>query len=108
MKVTDIMITDPVLVEAPGNRSTVLKLLVQNNLTGVPVVKEGTTKYVGFVTRQDLFTKADVILHHLAETTGEDGVDGSVFNVHVARSMTEYLWFWLVDAAAEYRMQPME
>ena len=60
VKVTDIMITDPVMVEAPGNRSTVLKLLVQNNLTGVPVVKEGTTKYVGFVTRQNLFTKADV------------------------------------------------
>jgi CBS domain-containing protein len=60
VKVTDIMTTDPVRVEAPGNRSTVLKLLVQNNITGVPVVKEGTTKYVGFVTRQDLFTKADV------------------------------------------------
>lgn len=60
VKVTDIMITDPVRVEAPGNRSTVLKLLVQNNITGVPVVKEGTTRYVGFVTRQDLFTKADV------------------------------------------------
>jgi CBS domain-containing protein len=60
VKVNDIMITDPVRVEAPGNRSTVLKLLVQNNITGVPVVKEGTTKYVGFVTRQDLFIKADV------------------------------------------------
>jgi len=60
VKVSDIMITDPVRVEAPGNRSTVLKLLVQHNITGVPVVKEGTTKYVGFVTRQDLFAKADV------------------------------------------------
>jgi sarcosine oxidase subunit gamma len=57
---------------------------------------------------QCLITKADVVLHHIAETTGEDGVDGSVFNVHVARSMTEYLWLWLTDAAADYRMQPVE
>jgi sarcosine oxidase subunit gamma len=50
---------------------------------------------------QGILAKANVILHHIAETAGEDGVDGSVFDVYVARSMTEYLWLWLMDAAAE-------
>lgn len=60
MKVSEIMTKKPIHVEAPGNRSTVLKLLVQHNITGVPVVKEGTMKYVGFVTRQDIFSKPDI------------------------------------------------
>jgi CBS domain-containing protein len=54
------MIKDPIMAEAPGSRSKVLKLLVQNNITGVPVVKEGTKRYVGFVSRQDIFSKPDV------------------------------------------------
>ncbi len=60
MKVTDLMTKKPVMAEAPGSRSKVLKLLVQHNITGVPVVKEGTTRYVGFVSRQDIFAKPDV------------------------------------------------
>ncbi|UCE39654.1 MAG: CBS domain-containing protein [Thermoplasmata archaeon] len=54
------MTKKPIMAEAPGSRSKVLKLLVQHNITGVPVVKEGTTKYVGFVSRQDIFAKPDV------------------------------------------------
>lgn len=60
MRVSDIMIKEPVKAEAPGNRSSVIKLLVRHNLTGVPVVKEGSMKYVGFVTRQDIFAKPDI------------------------------------------------
>ena len=60
MKVSEIMIKKPIKAEAPGSRSKVLKLLVQHNITGVPVVKEGTDKYVGFVSRQDIFLKPDV------------------------------------------------
>lgn len=60
MRVSEVMIKKPVTVEAPSNRSKVLRLLVQHNITGVPVVKEGTNKYVGFVSRQDIFAKPDV------------------------------------------------
>ena len=60
LKVSEIMIKNPIRAEAPSNRSKVLKLLVQRNITGVPVVKEGTRKYVGFVSRQDIFSKPDV------------------------------------------------
>ncbi len=60
VKVSELMTKDPIRAEAPGNRSKVLKLLVQHNITGVPVVKEGTRKYVGFVSRQDIFSKPGV------------------------------------------------
>jgi CBS domain-containing protein len=59
LKVTEMMVKKPVIAKAPGNRSTVLKLLVKNNKTGVPVVKEGTSKYLGFISRQDIFAKPD-------------------------------------------------
>ena len=60
MKVSEIMTKNPVMAEAPGSRSNVLKQLVQHNITGVPVIKEGTNRYVGFVSRQDIFSKPDV------------------------------------------------
>ncbi len=59
MKVSDLMVKEPVIAEAPSNRSTVLKLLVTHNKTGVPVVKEGTSTYLGFISRQDIFAKPD-------------------------------------------------
>ncbi len=57
MKVSEIMTKKPIKAEAPSSRSKVLRLLVQHNVTGVPVVKEGTNVYVGFVSRQDIFAK---------------------------------------------------
>ncbi|UCE75408.1 MAG: CBS domain-containing protein [Methanomassiliicoccales archaeon] len=60
MKVSEVMTKNPIKAEAPGSRSKVLRLLVQHNITGVPVVKEGTKRYVGFVSRQDIFSKPDV------------------------------------------------
>ena len=60
MKVSDVMTKKPIKAEVPCSRSNVLKLLVQHNITGVPVVKEGTRSYVGFVSRQDIFAKPDI------------------------------------------------
>ena len=56
MKLKDIMVKDVVCTEIPGNRTDIIKLLVKNNKTGMPVVKiDGT--YAGFVTRQDIYAK---------------------------------------------------
>ncbi len=60
MNVIDVMTKNPIKAEAPSSRTRVLKLLVKHNITGVPVVKEGTSRYVGFVSRQDIFAKSDV------------------------------------------------
>lgn len=58
MKLKDIMVKDAVSVKLPGNRTDLLKLLVMNNLTGVPVVDDNGT-LDGFVTRQDIYAKPD-------------------------------------------------
>ena len=58
MKLKDIMVKDAVSVKLPGNRTDLLKLLVKNNLTGVPVVNDDGT-LDGFVTRQDIYAKPD-------------------------------------------------
>lgn len=59
MKVKDLMTKDPVVAELPGNRTDVLRLLVKENKTGVPVVKKSDGSLAGFVTRQDITAKPD-------------------------------------------------
>lgn len=57
MRVEHIMTKDPICGEVPGNRTDALRLLVKNNISGIPVVKKGTRKLVGMVTRKDIFKK---------------------------------------------------
>ena len=58
MKVKEVMTENPIVAELPGTRTEVLKKLVKNNITGMPVVKDDGT-LAGFVTRQDIFSKPD-------------------------------------------------
>ncbi len=56
--VRDIMTENPITIVAPATRRDVLKALVKNNITGMPVVdKEG--KLLGMVSRRDIFEKPD-------------------------------------------------
>ncbi len=57
MKVKDIMITNVIYAEVPGTREQVLKLMMKHKVMGLPVVKKGTKKVVGIVTRTDLMEK---------------------------------------------------
>jgi CBS domain-containing protein len=59
MKVKEIMTENPIVAELPGSRTEVLKKLVKNNVTGMPVVKADDGTLVGFVSRQDIFSKPD-------------------------------------------------
>lgn len=59
MKVKEIMSENPIVAELPGSRTDVLKKLVKNNVTGMPVIKSDDGTLVGFVTRQDIFAKPD-------------------------------------------------
>jgi len=54
-----VMTENPIVAELPGTRTEVLKKLVKNNVTGLPVVKSDTGILAGFVTRQDIFSKPD-------------------------------------------------
>lgn len=59
LKVKDLMTTDVVYVEVPGSRRDVLRLMKEKGVTGMPVVKKGTKKLIGMVTRTDLMNKPD-------------------------------------------------
>ncbi len=55
MKVKEIMTRNPVSLMLPNSRNSVIKLLVSESLTGVPVINEKTGGYMGMITRQHLF-----------------------------------------------------
>ncbi|TFF91940.1 CBS domain-containing protein [Candidatus Thorarchaeota archaeon] len=59
MKVSDCMQSDIVYVSVPGTREDVLQIMAEQEVMGLPVVKKGTKKLVGIVTRTDLLRKAD-------------------------------------------------
>jgi CBS domain-containing protein len=59
MKVKEIMTENPIVAELPGTRTEVLKKLVKNNITGLPVIKSEDGSLAGFVTRQDIFSKPE-------------------------------------------------
>jgi CBS domain-containing protein len=57
LKVRDLMTTDVVYATVPGSRRDVLRLMRERRVMGVPVVKKGTRKLVGIITRTDLINK---------------------------------------------------
>jgi CBS domain-containing protein len=59
MLVKDIMTDKIVYVSVPGNREKALELMITKNVSGLPVVKEGTKKLVGIITRSDLIENPD-------------------------------------------------
>ncbi|MDP3484093.1 MAG: CBS domain-containing protein [Methanobacteriaceae archaeon] len=59
MLVKDIMSDEIHYVKVPGNRANAMRLMRKTNVSGVPVVKEGTKKLVGIVTRSDLVGNPD-------------------------------------------------
>lgn len=59
MMVKDCMQSDVVHVSVPGTRDDVLQVMAEKQINGVPVVKKGSKKLVGIVTRTDLLRKAD-------------------------------------------------
>ena len=54
MRVRQIMTAPVVTVQLPGNRTTVLKMMIENHTSGVPVV-DRSEQLVGIVTRDDIF-----------------------------------------------------
>ncbi len=53
MKVKDIMTEEVVYAEVPGSAADALKTILKKNLSGMPVVKRGTRKLLGVVSRDD-------------------------------------------------------
>lgn len=53
MKVGEIMTQDVVYAEVPGASAEALDLILKKKLSGLPIVKRGTKKLLGIVTRND-------------------------------------------------------
>lgn len=59
MKVKRVMSKKVISVSVPGNRETALKLMREENISVLPVVKGDTKKLVGLLTRSDLISNPD-------------------------------------------------
>lgn len=59
MKVRDVMNQNVIYAEVPGSREQVLNMLKEKKISGMPVVKKGTKKLIGIITREDLFKHPD-------------------------------------------------
>jgi len=59
MLVKEIMSENIHYIHVPGNRSTAMELMREKNVSGLPVVKSGTKKLVGILTRSDLVKNPD-------------------------------------------------
>ena len=59
MLIEEIMKTDVVTITVPGKRKTALEEMRKHNLSGLPALKEGTKKIVGFVSLEDLMQHPD-------------------------------------------------
>ena len=59
MKVEEVMSTDLVVGYVPGTIRDALKILGDNNVSGMPILKRDTKKIVGILTRTDIFKNPD-------------------------------------------------
>ena len=55
MQVKDVMTPEVIFVNAPGKKADAIRLLAQNRISGLPVVKKGTRQLVGIITRKNIF-----------------------------------------------------
>ena len=59
MQVKEIMATDVIYAEVPGNRKSVIDLMQKYNLKALPVVKKGTKQLAGIISQADLHHHPD-------------------------------------------------
>ncbi|MEM3675568.1 MAG: CBS domain-containing protein [Thermoplasmataceae archaeon] len=53
-RVRDIMTENPITYRVPSTVSEIVKVLIKNNITGLPLV-DSAKKYVGIISRRDIF-----------------------------------------------------
>jgi CBS domain-containing protein len=59
MQIKEIMSEEIHYIQVPGNRNNAMELMRKNKVSGLPVVKKGTKKLVGIITRSDLVENPD-------------------------------------------------
>lgn len=87
MKVKEIMAKDIYHIHVPGNRSHALELMREKKVSGLPVVKSGTKRLVGILTRSDLVENPDeeqialIMTRDLITASPEDDIKDVVKNM---------------------------
>ena len=59
LKVKTLMTKNVQSVEVPGHRLDALNIMKNSNISGLPVVERGTKRYLGLITRHDIYDKPD-------------------------------------------------
>jgi len=59
MKVKDVMTKEVICAEVPGRSEDALNLIINHNVTGLPVIKKGTKELVGIISKTDFARKPD-------------------------------------------------
>ena len=59
MKIGDVMTKEAVYAEVPGGAAEALDLMLEKNVSGMPIVKRGKQEIVGVVTRNDFSRRPD-------------------------------------------------
>ncbi len=54
-KVSEMMVSNPIVAIVPGSRSEVLTMMVKHNLTGMPVVRASDGRLAGIISRKDIY-----------------------------------------------------
>ena len=55
MKIEEVMSKDLIVGYLPGTVADALRILSENDVSGIPILKKNTNKLVGIVTREDIF-----------------------------------------------------
>lgn len=80
MLIKEVMSESIHYIQVPGNRQSALELMREKNVSGLPVVKNGTKKLIGIVTRSDLVNNPDeeqlalIMTRNLLTTTPDDDI----------------------------------
>lgn len=80
MLIKEVMSESIHYIQVPGNRQSALKLMREKNVSGLPVVKKGTMKLIGIVTRSDLINNPDeeqlalIMTRNILTTTPDDDI----------------------------------
>ncbi len=78
-KVSEIMTMDPITHAVPSSPNDVVKKLIKNNITGMPIV-DNKGEYVGMISRRDIFdnpaeTQTALILRKANAVRDSDGIE---------------------------------
>ena len=88
IRVRDIMTRHPVTARLPGTRTDVLRLLVKNKITGVPVVRADGV-LAGFVARHHLFAKPEEEQLALVMVRDYPSIDARASVQELARTLVD-------------------